>query len=500
MNLRPYQVDTVDRARALLLEGKTKVCLVSPTGSGKTVTGSRIIQLAIERGKRVLFLAHRRELIQQTADKLIRFGIRPGVIVGGERSHPDRPVQVASVQALMNRLNYIGEFDLVVIDECHHVTASNQYAKVLKLFPKAIVIGLTATPWRLDGAGLADVFDGHVISCTPRQLRDMHFLVPVGGFQYEPIDTRGAKVKNGDYDAKSVEQAAMNAKLFGEIVGEWKQHAGGARTVLFACTIRHSQALAQAFCDAGIAAQHLDGETSVAERAAILASIKRGGTKVLCNVNVATEGWDCPELECCILARPTLSTSLYLQMVGRVLRPCGECESCLAEPRRLCEVKPLARIQDHARCLATHGHPYMERDYSPEKSMKASRRESEAGVSRTLTCKKCGSVTSRWPCDACSYVPPETDVEHELAAKRVAIVDTATPAWSAEMKKAQELLKKAAEWRKKSTAEKRHVFDWLVQKHGERSAVGIFRAMSGESEWPPRSWRSDQGYGGARAG
>lgn len=476
MNLRPYQVEAIEAARQQFRQGKRRVLITAPTGSGKTVVGAQIISNAEQGGRGVLFVAHRRELVQQTVDKLIRFGVRPGVIMGGVRPQPGRTVQVVSIQALTHRLDSVGQVDLVVVDECHHVTPSNQYAKVLSLFPKALVIGLTATPWRLDGAGLADVFDGHVIASTPRKLRDEGFLVPVGGWQYEPIDTRNARVKGGDYDAKTVESAAMNAKLFGEIITEWKAHAGGARTVLFACTIRHSIALAQAFRSAGVAAEHLDGTTPTGERDAILGRIRSGATRVLCNVNVATEGWDCPDLECVVLARPTLSTSLFLQMVGRVLRPN--------------EGKQMARIHDHARCLATHGHPYADRDYSPEKSAKASRRDSEGGCSRVLRCDKCGSATSRWPCDACEWAPPAEDVPHQLAAQRLAILDTQTPEWAEAQRALDAQRKKQAEWKKKSTAEKRHLFEWLVHKHGERSAAGIFRAMSGESEWPPRAWRT----------
>jgi DNA repair protein RadD len=476
MNLRPYQLDAIERVRERIREGQKKVLVVAPTGAGKTIMFSEILSKAAERGSRSIVLAHRRELVAQTAAKVLACGVEPGVIASGIKPARHRSVQVASLQTLLNRS--MPEAEIIVVDEAHHHTMSSAYQRVISAYPNAIVLGFTATPWRLDGAGLADVYPSSVLVASPRELRELGFLVPVGGWQYAPIDTRNVKVKGGDYDAKGVESAAMSAKLFGEIVGEWKEHAGGVRTVLFACTIRHSMALAQAFRDAGVAAEHLDGETPTAERDAILARVKSGATRVLCNVNVATEGWDCPELECCILARPTLSTSLYLQMVGRVLRPF--------------EGKTMARIHDHARCLATHGHPYAERDYSPEKSMRASRKDSEAGVSRVLKCDKCGSATSRWPCDACSWVPPETNVEHQLAAKRVAIVDVNTPKWSKETQKAQEMLKKAATWKLKTLSEKRHVFEWLVQQHGERPAVGIYRAMSGESEWPPYSWRTGE--------
>ena len=475
MELRPYQVAAIEAAREQLRAGRRRVLITMPTGGGKTVVAADIIASAERKGKGALFLAHRRELVEQTVDKLVRFGVRPGVIMGGIRPRPDAQVQVCSIQALGKRLDVIGDVDLVFVDEAHHVTKDNLYSRALSIFPSAVVIGLTATPWRLDGEGLGDVFDGHVQACTPRQLLEQGFLVPVGGFMYAPIDTRDARVKNGDFDAKSLEASAMNAKLFGSIIGEWKAHAGGVRTVLFACTIRHSVALAQAFRDAGVAAEHLDGETPLEQRAAILGRLRSGATRVLCNVNVATEGWDCPELECLILARPTLSTSLALQMYGRGLRP---------HPG-----KTLCRIHDHARVLATHGHPYAERDYSPQKTVQASRRDVEAGVSRVLKCSKCGSATSRWPCDACSWVPPQAEVEVQLAAKRVAIVDTSTPAWDAARAKEEQRRAAADMWRMRSPAGKRAFYANLEKKYGPKRAAAIYRRVSGDTEWPPYEWR-----------
>jgi len=476
MELRPYQLEAIEAARAQIRAGKRRVLIWMPTGGGKTAVAANIIASAEAKGSRVLFLAHRRELVEQTIDKLVRFGVRPGVIMGGVKPRAGAQVQVASIQALGKRLDAIGDVHLVFVDEAHHVTKDNLYSRALRCFPSAVVIGLTATPWRLDGEGLGDVFDGHVLACTPRQLREQGFLVPVGGWQYSPVDTKAVRVKNGDFDAKQLEEASMSAKLFGSIIGEWKEHAGGVRTVLFACTIRHSQALAQAFRDAGVAAEHLDGETPLEQRAGILARLRSGATRVLCNVNVATEGWDCPELECVILARPTLSTVLALQMYGRGLRP---------HPG-----KSICRIHDHARVLATHGHPYADRDYSPEKSATASRRDVEAGASRVLKCDKCGSATPRWPCEACSWVPPETDVEVQLAAQRLAIVDTSTPAWDAARDREQRRQVKAQLWKMKSSFAKKALYQALERKHGSRAAAAIYRSMSGETEWPDFMWRA----------
>lgn len=475
MELRPYQVEAIDAARAKLRAGAKRCLVICPTGGGKTVLAAAIIQAAEQRGSRSLFLAHRQELIDQTADKLARFGVAAGIIMAKRPRALHRNVQVASVQSLINRPTDVGRVDLVFVDEAHHVTTGNLYARLLEFHPNARVVGLTATPWRLDGAGLADVFDSHVIARTPRELRDEGYLVRVTGWEYAPISTRTAKVSAGDFVGKSLEAAAMAPKLFGEIIGEWKRHAGGARTILFACTIAHSQAMAQAFVDAGVQAEHLDGTTPKDERAGILSRIRSGATRVLCNVNVATEGWDCPELECVVLARPTLSTSLFLQMVGRGLRPSPG--------------KAVLRIHDHARCLAAHGHPYAERDYSPEKTCKASRREVESTVKRDRRCAQCGAVIVMFPCDGCGYSPPATEVE-TAPAQRKEILDS--PGWAqvrAKIAKQQEV---AAGFRSLSHEQKRLQFLRLVEKHGPRKALGVYRWMSGDTEWPDWAWRTEE--------
>lgn len=476
-SLRPYQVEVIENTRGLMRAGKRRPLIICPTGGGKTVIAAAIIEAAVRRESRVVFLAHRRELIDQTAEKLLRFGVQPGVILAGRPRALQRAVQVASVQTLVNHPGLLGDVDLVFLDEAHHVTTSNQYAKLLSWWANARVVGLTATPWRLDGQGLADVFDAFTVARTPRELRDEGYLVPVGGWEYSPIDTSHVKIVGGDYQARGLERAAMEAKLFGEIINEWKAHAGGSRTVLFGCTVLHSKAMARAFCEAGVPAEHLDGETPAGERAGILQRIRSGATRVLCNVNVATEGWDCPELECVVLARPTLSTALYLQMVGRVLRPC--------------EGKPMARIHDHARCLSTHGHPYAEREYSPEVGARVSRRQAEQNSERQRRCPSCKSVVSMWPCDACGHLPaPTAEVSTDTAVERRAIgADGRAPKrkkWTEEDREGW--------WRDsmKTEAARRAFFARMVERHGETKGRQVYYWASGKKEWPPAHWRADE--------
>lgn len=480
LELRPYQLDGEDGIRELLRAGHRKVLVISPTGSGKTIVFSDIIRRAAEKSSRCLVLAHRTELIQQTSEKLSRFEVRHGIIQGDGPLQLQHAVQVASVQTLVRRPGLLQHVDVVVVDEAHHFTAANTYGQILGWFPSAILLGFTATPWRLDGQGLGDNFDAHLVLSTPRKLRDAGFLVPVTGYEYTPIETKDAKVSKGDYVAKSLESSAL--KIFGAVIDEWKQHAGGGRSVLFATTVRHSEEMAAAFRRAGVPAEHLDGETPQEQRRGILRRLESGETRVLCNVNVATEGWDLPALECAILCRPTLSLSLALQMCGRILRPAPG--------------KAVARIHDHARVLSSHGHPYSERDWSPDKSSKVSRATVDANVKRGLRCPQCRAVIIGFPCSGCGHQPTPKALEQQKVAERHALLDT--PEWRKLRADVAAKQDKAAKWALLSEHTKRRIFEGLCRKIGSRGALGAYRSMSGETEWPPYSWRLEAS--GERAG
>lgn len=476
MELRPYQVAAVDGARQRIREGAKRVLLIVPTGGGKTVIASEIIHSAAAKGSRVVFLAHRRELILQTCDKLNRFGVRHGVVMAGFTPALHHPVQVASVQTLARRPGHLNRVDLVFLDEAHHVTKENNYSDLLKWWPNAKVVGLTATPWRLDGQGLADVFDSHVIGATPRDLRDQGYLVPVGGWEYEGIDTSGARVKGGDFVAGDLQASATSRRVVGDIVNEWVAHAAGKRTVLFATSIAHSQTMVTEFRRLGVPAEHIDGEMPTAERDAILRRLRSGETLVVCNCNVLTEGFDCPELEVAILARPTLSVSLFLQMVGRVLRPAIG--------------KAMARIHDHAGCLAAHGHPYAERDYNPLLTVKAPRKATESRTARDKRCSACESVVSDWPCDACGFAPKpaELQVEMEPAERREIGADGPSRKRKSESDK-ERRAKWALRYEFDDSGAQRHSFlKRMVAKHGLNKGAWVYFWVSGNSERPKPEW------------
>ncbi|HEU4406786.1 MAG TPA: DEAD/DEAH box helicase family protein [Polyangiaceae bacterium] len=304
--LRPYQRAALDRLAALVRGGARRVLLASPTGSGKTVLAVALIADALARGERVLFLAHRRELVVQTFDKLRAHGVPErsvGVFMGRDpRWRPGAPVQVASVDTLRNRPK--PPADLVFVDEAHRALAKS-YRDLAAHYAGALQLGLTATPYRADNRPLADAYDELVVVASVRELIAQGHLVEPRVFTVPASrapDLTGVRVRGGDYDASELARAVDREGLVGDIVEHWGRLARGVRTVAFAASVEHSRHVVARFRAAGVPAEHLDGETPTPERDAILARVDRGETLVVSNCGVLTEGWDCLDAKTEVLA------------------------------------------------------------------------------------------------------------------------------------------------------------------------------------------------------
>ena len=341
--LRPYQRAALDAVAAKFTAGIRRLILVSPVGSGKSTMAAHAV--LAEPGA-VLLLAHRDELVQQISERLELHGIEHGLIVAGKDPDYQR-VMVASLPTLRNR--EAPQPDLVIVDECQH-GASDSWKAELDLYPQARILGLTATPYRLDKRGLADVFDDVVISATVRELIDLSHLCDVEGFAYQAPDLTGVRMVGGDYDEGALALEYQKSQVIGDVLGRWREHCSGMQSILFAPNIVTSQMYAATFRTAGIEAKHIDGATPFNERRSIIQGVRTGRIQLICNVMVLGEGFDVPELKCLIQCRPTKSKSLWMQMAGRVMRP-------KADGAR-------AWIQDHADCIKEHGLPTDEQDYT----------------------------------------------------------------------------------------------------------------------------------------
>ena len=372
--LRPYQSEAVDRVRAHIRAGVRRILVVAPTGAGKTVLFAFILSEAARRDRRALVLAHRRELIDQTYDKLLGSGLPPeslGVIMASDRRrNPGALVQVASVDTLRNRAK--PRADIVVIDEAHRALADT-YEKISAEYPAAVHLGFTATPWRTDGRGLGRLYDELVVVASIPELVGDGFLVPTRVYSHpHKPDLSKVRTTGGDYNLDDLARLMDDGVLLGDLVEHYRLRGGDAPAFYFAVSVDHSKHIAETFNAAGIPAAHVDGNTPGDERAAALEGLRSGRFKVVSNCGVFTEGTDVPNVKVIGLVRPTKSRALAFQMAGRGMRPSSTGPACI--------------VLDHAGVVQAHGHPMEPQDYSLEDAKK----KKGTGVASTKTCPTCG--------------------------------------------------------------------------------------------------------------
>lgn len=346
MELRDYQQEIKEKILANYASGIQSQMLVLPTGGGKTVLFSAIAKHYLNQNKPVLMVCHREELIHQGAAKLKDIcGVFPGIIKAGYQYTPS-PVQVGSVQT-MGRRTFRPEAGLLIIDEAHHATAKS-YSSLIDHYKSngADILGVTATPSRCDGYGFDHLFQELVEVVNVRSLIAEGYLAKykmyAGFAKYEP-----GRLFGKDYTNKELAEVA-DCLHPSKLVDEYLKF--NKKAVIFAANVEHSMAIAQEFQSKGVAAEHIDGTTPGDERAEILKRFKANQTTVITNCGILTEGFDCPDIELIQLARPTTSVSLYLQMVGRALRPAAD--------------KDHAIIIDHTSNWKLHGFPDTHREWT----------------------------------------------------------------------------------------------------------------------------------------
>ena len=393
VSLRPFQATAVAEIRGTYMAGHRRVLFVLPTGGGKTYTFVHIAEQAAIRGNRVCILVHRQELVDQSSRSLHAIGCNHGVIAAGYRQDLRQGVQVASVKTLALRLHQLPPdfFQLLIVDEAHHAVAGT-WAKVLAAMSRSHVLGVTATPERLDGRGLGDQFDTMILGPDAAWGTEEGFLVRARVFAPPGIDLSAVKrfdTKKGRTDSDTI---LRQGQAMGDAVSHYRRtiadvHNGTA--IAFCCSVAHAEAVAEAFRAQGIAAATLDGTMDRGIRRRTIADLGTGQLKVLTSCDIISEGTDIPSVTGAILLRPTDSLGLHLQQVGRVLRPCPG--------------KPHAIVNDHVGNTLRHGLPTDPRDWSLEGRLKGQKRKSTAPPIRI--CPACFSAipSAANPCPECGH-------------------------------------------------------------------------------------------------
>lgn len=402
MKLRDYQIELISSTRQSLRNYR-RILLQAPTGAGKTAMLIEMMRTANERGNRSFFCVHQDELIQQTSAALKNQSLDHGIIAP-KYKYTTHGIQLASVQTLKNRISNYQAPQLIVIDEAHRSNAPT-YRKIIEAYPKAFVIGLTATPQRTDGKGLNETYEHIVQGPQIRDLIDQGYLSDYD--IYAPpiadIDLSDVKTTAGDYNKKQLSEAMDKPTITGDAVKNYKKIANGKRCVVMCSSIEHAEHVARAYNDAGISAAAIHGKS--ANRDYVLNAFKAGQIKVICNVQLLIEGVDIPSIEVVQWLRPTQSVIVWMQGNGRGLRPH--------------EGKEKLIIIDHVENYKKHGMPCMEREWSLDGKDK-SKRSSQSEVS-VKQCPKCFHVYAPAPiCPACGEKStaerkaPTVDDEAEL--------------------------------------------------------------------------------------
>ena len=390
LKLRPYQEKLLEDLRQSMRQGHRRILAVMPTGAGKGTTIAVMVQSAADRGKRVLILAHRKELISDLSKRISWLGIDHGIICAGYSEDLTKPVQVGSVQTIVRRIDRIPEPSLIVQDEAHHLIRGNMWGRIVDAWPDAYLIGKTATPARLSGEGLGEGHGGYftdmVLGPSVADLIFTGYLSPARIYAPPVVaDLKGIRSRGGDYANDQAAAAMDRPTVTGDAIAHYQRLAAGQQAIAFCCNVAHAVSVCDAFKTEGIGAELLLGNTP--DREQVVADFAAHRIRVLVTVDVVSEGFDVPAASCAILLRPTQSLGLYLQQVGRVLRPAPG--------------KEHAVILDHVGNVNRHGWPDDPREWSLEGVQRRTAAGGPAAPS-VRTCEVCFAAFKPQPiCPCC---------------------------------------------------------------------------------------------------
>jgi DNA repair protein RadD len=406
--LRPYQTRAIQLLRDRVRDGKRRILLVSPTRSGKMTIMAAIIRTS---SVPVLFVGHRMELIDQCVDQLARFGITNiGVIRGDdERTDSAASTQIASIQTLARRKKPTAR--LVLIDECHRSASDSYVDLIFEHYKDSIIIGFTATPGRLDGRPLGNLFECmEVITTYTELIREGFIISPECYSAPENPDLSSVRIAGSDYDEGALGEVMRQQKLVGNLLDHWLKLAHKypkpdgtpgfvdgprRRTFIFASGIQHSIDICERFGRAGVRIAHLDGDTPENDRRRTIKALGDGDLDAISNCNILLEGVDIPSAKCVVHARPTQSLVLWRQSSSRILTPWhpGCPDGCVKHP----SVSPL--LLDHAGNIGRHGFPHEDLHWELHQSVRRTEKKVSAKICKgcfayvpvaRMTCPYCG--------------------------------------------------------------------------------------------------------------
>lgn len=383
--LYEHQLTFLNDIKQSIRNGNRRIMCVAPCGFGKSVIMKHICDSAKHKGNKSLVVVHRIELVKQLEE---------------------RGLNVAMIQTLSRHLSTASNYEILIIDESHLALASS-YRKVIDHYKNAVILYFTATPQRLDGQSFGIIADDIVISKSAKWLIANGYLSPYD--YYAPkllVDASKLSLSQGDYLQSDIIEQMDKPKVYGDIFNEWCKFAKGKKTIVYASSLSHSQRIADYFALNGVSSAHIDGNTPKQERAEIIAKFKRGEILVLTNYALIVEGFDVPDCECCIIARPTQSLVIHIQSTMRCMR---------YRPNKR------AIILDFVGNYERHGLPDDDREWSLERIKKARTKANEEPKVLIRNCPNCFKV---YPaslgvvCPYCDFNVGKTKEEIEYDTKQ----------------------------------------------------------------------------------
>lgn len=451
-SLRPYQAELETEVHVAFELTADRVLVVLPTGGGKTVLFTKI---AAEEEGIVWVIAHRQELIRQASETLDRFGIDHGTVKSGYPFEPKKRVQVASMQTLVRRAASMPTPRLIILDEAHHCLCAT-ITKILAAAPRARVLGVTATPCRLNGAGLGEVFEHMIIGPTNKWLTEQKFLSPAMYYAPPPeADVSSLPIRGGDYAKEAAEKVMDTPTVTGDAVGHYKEICDGVPMLVFCVSVEHAKHVAAQYTEAGYRAAAVDGSLTDDERNDRIMGLANGKYQVITSCDLIGEGLDVPVVGAVQLLRPTASLGLHLQQIGRGLRPA--------------EGKTVTYVLDHVGNVMKHRFASTVHPWSLTGTVKPKKEKAET----VRTCGECFMVheTSK-TCPFCGYVYP---VKSRLLSKMEVVdgklvkIEETSEERSAEMRAAKSMPELIA-FAKARGYKKPHF--WAMKVYRGRNYVG----------------------------
>jgi len=313
-----------------------------PTGTGKTRLFTSIIRdiniwgLRHNINFRILIIAHRSELIEQSSRSLDKYRIKHGVLAGTMKDKRDltQAIQVASIQTITHPANQCLiedlKFDFIIIDEAHHAVASS-YQKLWEFCPDAKKLGVTATPWRMNNSGFAQIFDAYIPSMSIKEFIQkgwlatyQYYSIPISSELLKSIDSIREFDIEGDYKNSALAEVCDTLKIRAQLYDSYAKNALGKKGIIYSISREHSEHICSQYQSHGVLIENIDSKTPAKVREAVINAFKNGEIDIIVNVDIFSEGFDCPDIEFIQLARPTKSLVKYIQQVGRGLRKNGD--------------------------------------------------------------------------------------------------------------------------------------------------------------------------------